>query len=239
LVLPISQPESNRHVEQGLTWHDWRPTLVAAVVSAGAVALLILAFDSVSPFERPAVLESLTGTVYWIASASIGACGTIAALMLTTLSLTERLETRRMGPRFLFHMRLTVLAAIATIGFAVAALVLTTFPLAGGADVHPPRWQIDAVYFALQALTALMVGGFAVVLSSLYSTIADVFGSLPQGLVEEILTDGEQNEPAVEAVDRAEGAADQAEDAAERAEESAAKVDGAGHGHRRPRRIAS
>lgn len=225
-------------MKQGLTWQDRRPTLVAAVLSAGTVALLILAFDSVSPLERPAVLESLTGTIYWIASATIGACGTIAALMLTTLSLTERLETRRMGPRFLFHMRLTVLAAIATIGFAVAALVITTFPLAGGADVHPPRWQIDAVYFSLQALTALMVGGFAVVLSSLYSTIADVFGSLPQNLVEEILTDEARNEPATEAADRSGGAADRAGSATGRAEGSTDTV-AAGRRSRQRRPIAS
>ena len=186
-MLPISGPEAGEPIRERLTWSDWRPTQVAALLSAAAVAILIIAFDSVSAFERPAALESLTGTIYWIAAALIGACGTIAALMLTTVSLMEQLDTRRLGPRFLFHLRLTVLGALATIALAVGALLLTTFPLAGGADVRPPRWQIDAVFFGLQTLTALMVGAFAVVLSSLYATIADVFRNLPQTWVEEIM----------------------------------------------------
>lgn len=190
-MLPIPKTETEAAQEVRLSWRDRGPTLVAALLSSGAVALLIFAFDSVSVFERPAALESLAGTVFWIASASIGACGTIAALMLTTLSLMEHLETRRLGPRFLFHLRLTVVGAIATIGLAIGALLLTTFPLAGGADVKPPGWQVDAVFFGLQGLTALMVGGFSVVLSSLYATISDIFRNLPQHWVDSILSEDE------------------------------------------------
>jgi hypothetical protein len=186
-LLPVGSPEADRALRERLTWRDWRPTFVAAGLSAGAVAILIVAFDSVSAFERPVALANLTTSVLWIAAAFIGACGTIAALMLTTVSLREHLETRRMPPRVLFHLRLTVLGAVSTIALAVSALLVTTFPVAGGVDVKPPSWQIDAVFFGLLGLTALMVGAFAVVLTSLYATVADVLRSLPQTWVEEIL----------------------------------------------------
>jgi hypothetical protein len=174
---------------QWVRWADWRPTIAAAVLSAGAVAILIVAFESVSTFERPVALESLSSSVLWIAAALIGSCSTIAALMLTTVSLLERLETRRMQPRVLFHLRLTVLGAVSAIALAVGALLLTTFPVAGGVDVEPPSWQIDAVFFGLLALTALMIGAFAIVLTSLYATVTDVLHSLPADWVGEILED--------------------------------------------------
>lgn len=224
-LLPINQLDGSDAPRRHLSRGDWRPTLIAAVLAGGAVAVLILAFASVSPFERAVVLESLTGTVYWIAAAFIGACGTIAALMLTTVSLMEHLDTRRMGPRFLFHLRLTVIAAIATIALSVAALLLTTFPLAGGVDVQPPRWQVDSVFFGLQGLTALMVGSFAVVLSSLYATIADIFANLPQSWVEEIMAEEEEEEREEEAAERAEHAAADAEQEADRAEGAATRAE--------------
>src|SRR5262245_34329556 len=96
---PIGEPEAERALRERLGWRDRRPTLFAAILTAGAVVILIAGFGSVSPFERPVALASLTGSVYWICAAIIGACGTIAALMLTTVSLLERLETRRMRPR--------------------------------------------------------------------------------------------------------------------------------------------
>jgi hypothetical protein len=111
--------------------------------------------------------------------------------MLTTVSLLERLETRRMQPRVLFHLRLTVLGSIAAISLAVAALLLATFPVAGGVDVHPPQWQIDAVFFGLLTLTALKTGAFALVLTSLYATVADVLRTLPTEWVDEILVEAE------------------------------------------------
>jgi MFS family permease len=196
----MGRPETDRALREGLTWRDRRPTLVAAILSAGAVAILIVAFASVSPFERPVALASLTSSVLWIAAALIGACGTIAALMLTTVSLLERLETRRMPPRVLFHLRLTVLGAVSAIALAVGALLLTTFPVAGGVDVEPPSWQIDAVFFGLLTLTALMVGAFAVVLTSLYATVSDVLRSLPQAWVDEILEGVEEIREEVEEI---------------------------------------
>jgi hypothetical protein len=189
MVSEQSQRESSGG--EGLHWRDWRPTLAAAVLSAGAVTLLIVAFESVSAYERPVALASLSGSVLWIAAALIGSCSTIAALMLTTISLLERLETRRMQPRVLFHLRLAVLGAVAAIAFAVGALLLTTFPIASGVDVEPPSWQIDAVFFGLLALTALMVGAFAVVLTSLYATVADVLRTLPEDWIAEILGDAD------------------------------------------------
>ena len=165
--------------------------LVAAGLTTAAVLILVVAFGTDSSAERPVALTGLTGSIYRLAAAAIGACGMIAVLMLTTLSLMEHLETRRMGPRFLFQMRPTVLGALTTIALAVGTLLLTTFPLATGADVRPPRWQIDAVSFRLLELTALMVGGFAVVLTSLYATVADVFGNLPRSWVKDLLAEVE------------------------------------------------
>ena len=41
-MLPISRPEANQQVRRRLTWSDWRPTQIAAVLSAAAVAILIV-----------------------------------------------------------------------------------------------------------------------------------------------------------------------------------------------------
>lgn len=194
MVLPISRPDADQEIRDRLDWKDWRPTLVAGVLALFGLMVLVFAFASVSSGERRMALESLTATIFWMAAAMIGACGTIAALMLTTVSLMEHLDTRRMGPRFLMHMRLTVLGALATIAVAVGNLLLTIFPFASGVDLDPPRWHINAVYFGLLSGTAVMICGFAVVLSSLYSTIADVFRNLPETWVEEILADDAEEE---------------------------------------------
>src|SRR5215203_331107 len=96
-----------------------------------------------------------------------------------------------MPPRVLFHLRLTVLGAVSAIALAMGALLVTTFPVAGGVDVEPPSWQIDAVFFGLLALTALMIGAFAVVLTSLYATVADVLQTLPEDWIAEILDEAD------------------------------------------------
>jgi hypothetical protein len=188
-LFSLGPPAIDRALRERLTWRDWRPTLIASGLTAGAVALLLIAMAGVSPYERPVALASLTSSVYWIAAAVIGACGTIAALTLTTISLLDRLETRKMRPLALFHLRLTELAAVAAIAFAMGALLLTTFPVTGPADIAPPRWQIDAVFFGLLLLTALTVGAFAVVLTSLAATAAEIFRTLPEEVVKEILAD--------------------------------------------------
>ena len=66
-LLPVGQTDVDRILLARLTWRDWRPTLVAAGLSAAAVAILLVAFDSVSAFERPVVLASLTTSILWIA----------------------------------------------------------------------------------------------------------------------------------------------------------------------------
>jgi hypothetical protein len=135
------------------------------------------------------VFASLSEAVFWLAASTIGACGTIAALMLTTVGLLEHLDTRRLTPRFLFHLRLIVGAALGTIALAVLALLLTDFPASGAGDVTPDERVIELVYWALLGTTALLIGGFATVLGGLASTIGDVFRTLPQTWVEEILAD--------------------------------------------------
>ena len=196
-LLPVGQSEADRTLLARLTWRDWRPTLVAAGLTAGAVAILLVAFDSVSAFERPVALASLTTSILWIAAALITACGAIAALMLTAVGLLDLLETRRLPPRVLVHLRLTLLGALSTITLAVGALLVTTFPVAGGVDVKPPAWQVDAVFFALLGLTALMVGTFAVVLTSLYATVTDALQGLPETWVEDILEEDTDQEAAL------------------------------------------
>jgi hypothetical protein len=164
------------------------------VFGAAALALLLAAgllavFAGVSPYARPVALAGLIESVYWLAAALIGACGTIAALMLSTVGLMEHLETRRLTGRFLFHLRLVVASARATIALSVLALLLTVFPTSGTEGVTPADWQVGVVYWSLLAVTSLMVGGFATVLGALYATIQEIFRTLPREWVEEILAE--------------------------------------------------
>jgi hypothetical protein len=176
-------------VRTALTWRDWRPVFGAAALALLVAGGLLAAFGGVSPYARPEVLAELTESVFWLAAALIGACGTIAALMLTTIGLLEHLETHRLTARFLFHLRLVVSAALATIAFAVLALLLTVFPTSGTEGVQPEAWQVDVIYWTLLVVTALMVGGFATVLGALYATINEIFETLPHEWVEEILSE--------------------------------------------------
>jgi hypothetical protein len=168
-------------------WHDWQPIGLAAVVALLVGGGLIVLFGHVAAYSRPTVLRGLTETVYWLSASIIGACGTIAALMLTTVGLLEHLETRRLTPRFLFHLRVVVIAALTTIGLAVLALLLTVLPASGSEEIVPQEWIISTVYWALLVVTALMIAGFATVLSALSTTIREVFHTLPHTWVEEIL----------------------------------------------------
>ena len=174
-------------IAEALTWRDWGPVFAAALVALLLAGGLLAACGGVSPYARPVVLAGPTESVFWLAAALVGACGTIAAPMLTTVGLLEHLETRRLTARFLFHLRLVVVAALATIALAVLALLLTVFPASGAEGVSPASWQVEALYWALLGATALMVGGFATVLGALYATIGEVFRTLPRQWVEEIL----------------------------------------------------
>jgi hypothetical protein len=85
---------------------------------------------------------------------------------------------------------LVVAAALAMIAFAVLALLLTAFPTPGAEGMAPAAWQVETVYWALLGATALMIGGFAKVLSALAATIGEDFRTLPRPWVEEILAEG-------------------------------------------------
>jgi hypothetical protein len=193
---PAEQTGFDVDAEHGLTntlaWQNWRlvgiTTGIALLLGGG----LLIVFGRVSPYDRPEVLASLSNTVFWLAASMIGACGTIAALMLTTVGLLEHLETHRLTPRFLFHLRLIVTSALATIALAVLALVLTVFPSSGAGDVSPNEQMVLAVYWALLIVTALMIGGFTTVLGGLYITFGEIFNTLPRSWVEEILTETEE-----------------------------------------------
>jgi hypothetical protein len=189
MPLRIGEAETNQAVQERLRPVDWWPTVLAAILSAAATGLLIASFSHVSAVERRDVVASMIDGVHWLASAAIGAGATIAALSLTTLGLLDVFERRGFGPRFLLHMRLTVIGAFAVIAFAVAALLVSLFPTATGAERRPDPREVELVYDALLILIALIVGGLAVVLTSLYSTIAEVFRNLPRGWVRDILTD--------------------------------------------------
>jgi hypothetical protein len=169
-----------------ISWRAWWPTGVAAILAAGAAGILLVAVDRAAPAERPVVLASLHESARWLATAVIGAGSTIAALMLATISLLDRLETRRMQPAVLLHLRLTVFGAVATIACAVGALLLTAFPAEPG-GVATTGWLGDGVFYGLQGVLVVMVGAFAVVLTSLAATVADVLRTLPPEVVEEIL----------------------------------------------------
>jgi hypothetical protein len=117
----------------------------------------------------------------------IGSASTIAALMLTTVGLMEHLDTRRLTPRFLFHLRLVVSAAIATIGLAIATLLITVFPTPSTAATAIGTREINLVYWLLVAATSIMIGGFALVLGALAVTVRSIFRTLPTEWVDEIL----------------------------------------------------
>jgi hypothetical protein len=198
-ISPQSAVHESQEVYAALTWRDWRPVGAAALVALLLGGGLLAAFGGVSPYARPSVLSGLTETVFWLAASIIGVCGTIAALMLTTVGLLEHLETDRLTPRFLFNLRLIVTAAVATIGLAVIALLLTVFPTSGADGVAPANWVIESIYWAELTATSLMIGGFATVLSALYTTIGEIFRTLPRRWVQEILSEAEEDEGAVNA----------------------------------------
>jgi hypothetical protein len=187
-AIPARRVHRDEASTLSLTWRDWRPVLFAALLALMVGGGLIAAFGGVSPYARPDVLANLSSTVYWLAASTIGACSTIAALMLTTVGLMEHLDTQRLTGRFLFRLHLVVRSALATIALAVFALVLTVFPASGTNEINPTSWQVNFVYWTLLADTALMIGGFATVLGALSTTINEVFRTLPQEWVEDILT---------------------------------------------------
>lgn len=172
-----------------LSWRDWRPVLIAGALTLLIGGGLIALFAGISPYERTVALAGLTSTVLWLSASLIGSCSTIAALMLTTVGLLEHLETDRLTPRFLFHLRLVVTAAIVTIGFAVLMLLITVFPTSTTATIAPSDRQVNLVYWALLAATAAAIAGFATVLVALFTTVGEVFRTLPGDWVEEILTE--------------------------------------------------
>lgn len=180
------------------SWRDWYPVAVAAGVTLLLVAGLLLAFGRVSAHDRPAVFEALVTTVYWLSSGLIGACSTIVVLMLTTLGLLEHLDTNRLTARFLFHLRLIVTAAMATIGLAVLALLLTVFPTSQAGEDVPNSGLLPVIYGSLLVVTALMTGGFATVLGGLYVTIGDIFRTLPTTWVNDIMEEVQEERDSAE-----------------------------------------
>jgi hypothetical protein len=200
--------DPEHEIADRIGWRDrWGVFSAGLVVLALAAGILTL-FTEVAAASRATALEGLNDSLFWLAGAMLGACATIAALMLTTLTLMPHLETRQLTPRFLYNLRLSVIGALGTIGLAVLCLLLTVFPAAGTEQFTPSQAEVDALYFATLALTALMTGGFAVVLASLYQTVADVFGHLPRTWVEDILAEEEIGEAAEEAEERAGRAAE-------------------------------
>ena len=183
-------------IDDRIGWRDRKAVLAAGLVVLALAAGILGLFGAVSEASRSTVLEGLNESVFWLAGAAIGACATIAALMLTTLTLMPHLETRQLTPRFLYHLRLTVVGALATIALAVLDLLLTVFPAAGTERFTPSQAEVNTLYFATLTVTALTVGGFAVVLAALYQTIAEVFSHLPRAWVEDILAEDEGEDAA-------------------------------------------
>jgi hypothetical protein len=201
----------NPEINSALTWRDWRPVAAVAVLALVLGGGMLVVFEGVSSYDRPKVLQGLVNSVFWLASSTIGACGTIAALVLTTVGLLERLDTRRMSPRFLFHLRLIVRAALVTIALAVITLLLTVFPTSGTNEVTTASWQVNTVYWAILVTTSLMISGFTTVLGSLFVTINEILGTLPQEWVDDILTTEEQRDEDIAALED-QGANDDAGD---------------------------
>ena len=208
----MAAADPGHEIEDRLGWRDRKAVLAAGLVALALAAGILALFGAVAETSRATALEGLNQSVYWLAGATIGGCATIAALMLTTLTLMPHLETRRLTPRFLYHLRLTVIGALVTIALAVLDLLLTVFPAAGTERFTPSQAEVNTLYFATLAVTALTVGGFAVVLAALYQTIAEVFGHLPRAWLEDILAedDGGAAENEAEGAEEGGGDADRA-----------------------------
>jgi hypothetical protein len=111
--------DSQDEIARRIGWADRRAALIAGLVVLTLAAAILTLFGEVSAASRPIVLEGLNDSLFWLAGAMIGACATIAALMLTTLTLMPHLETRQLTPGFLYNLRLTVIGALSTIALAV------------------------------------------------------------------------------------------------------------------------
>jgi hypothetical protein len=53
-------------LEERLSWRDWRPVFLAALVALVLGGALILLFDQVSPYQRDDALRALSGSVCWL-----------------------------------------------------------------------------------------------------------------------------------------------------------------------------
>ena len=198
-MLQIGAPGHNREVAQRIGLRDWFRTLTAGVIIAVLGLILLVGSSTSSSIDESVAVANLADGVHWLGSVVVGACATIAALTLTTLSLLERVERQGLSARFLFHMRATVIGAFAAIGFGLAALVVSLLPAAR--EIRVPLVSAP-VPLALEVLSALMAGAFATTLVSLYTTIGDIFRNLPRELVEEILREDAEEEAAADRLDR-------------------------------------
>ena len=188
-MTPDTADNQAKELAERIGWLDRGPVIGAGLCGLAVAAGILMLFGEVSAASRATVLEGLNDSLFWLAGAMIGACATIAALMLTALTLMPHLETRRLTPRFLYNHRLTVIGALITIGLAVICLLLTVFPAAGTEQFAPTQTEIDVLYVTTLSLTAMMTGTFAAVLAALYKTIADVFHNLPREWVDDILAE--------------------------------------------------
>jgi hypothetical protein len=193
-VLPIGGKRFNDEVARRIGWRDWFLTIFAGAVVAGLGLALLVGSTSSPDIDEVEAAANLADGVHWLASVTVGACATIAALSLTTLSVLDRVERQGLSARFLFHIRATVIGAFAAIAFGLGGLVVSLLPATR--EVRVPL-VLAPVPLALEVLAALMAGAFASTLVSLFTTIGDIFRNLPREIVEEILTD----DPATDAFD--------------------------------------
>ena len=105
-MTPASANNQVQEVAERIGWLDRGPVIGAGLGGLAVAAGILMLFGEVSEASRATVLEGLNDSLFWLAGAMIGACTTIAALMLTALTLMPHLETRRLTPRFLYNLRL-------------------------------------------------------------------------------------------------------------------------------------
>ena len=185
-MLPIGGKRFNDEIARRIGWRDWFLTLIAGATVAGLGLALLVGSTSSPAIDEVEAAANLADGVRWLGSVSVGACATIAALSLTTLSVLDRVERRGLSARFLFHIRATVIGSFAAIAFGIGGLVVSLLPATR--EVRVPL-VLAPVPLALEILAALMAGAFASTLVSLFTTIGDIFRNLPREIVEEILAD--------------------------------------------------
>lgn len=148
-------------------------------VAGGGLGLLVCAAGGflvgrIEGIEALQLLESVSGSVRFLASGAMTACSTILALILTFLSIARGTVEERVDA---VHYRRVKQIAGMCIGALIASLVLLMllgFPVGetDGPSDHAGTYK--AVYYAVVGVFAVVAGLFVTIVLSLYNAIRNL-----------------------------------------------------------------